>query len=294
MHVHQIPFYKLSGTGNDFIVIDNRGNILKEEQKSPFSKKVCDRRRSLGADGVILLEPSETAHFYMRLFNADGREGEMCGNGARCIAYFAHQKGLAPASMVMDTLGGMVEAEVNSSMVKINLWETEGKPAPMDITVGGKSLKVYFMELGVPHVVICTPDLNGIDTHTLEKLGREVRYHKIFPNGTNVNFLEIVDANNIIVRTYERGVEAETLACGTGSITSAMTARTLDKRMVFPLRVHARGGLLEVSLHFRSNPERAWQASLSGEVRAIAEGHILPGGYLWEEVDGGHSLYHKQ
>lgn len=281
MFEYQIPFCKLSGTGNDFIVIDNRTGVLKEEEKSIFAKKACDRRRSLGADGVLLLEISETAHFYMRLFNADGQEGEMCGNGARCIAYFAHGEGLAPASMVMETMGGTVEAEVSGSLVKVNLWETEEKPTLMGIAVGGENLKVYYMELGVPHVVIVTPGLARIDAYILEKLGREVRYHKAFSKGTNVNFLEIVDARNIIVRTYERGVEAETLACGTGATVSAVVASVLDTRMQFPLRVHTRGGLLEISLRFRSRPGGAWQASLAGEVRAIAKGYVLPGGRRW-------------
>lgn len=280
MRAQQIPFYKLAGTGNDFIVIDNRTGVLKEDQKSAFAGKVCDRRRSLGADGVLLLENSRAAHFYMRLFNADGQEGEMCGNGARCIAYFAHKKGIAPVAMAMETLGGLVEAEVSGSQVKIILWETTGKPAPQEILADGRNLQAHYLEMGVPHVVIGTPELDRIDTQSLERLGREIRYHKVFPRGTNVNFLEIVDSRNIIVRTYERGVEAETLACGTGSIVSAVVARSLDSRLVFPLTVHARGGLLEVSLRFPSGSEETWQAVLTGEVRAIAKGHVFPGGYL--------------
>ena len=221
----KIEFYKLQASGNDFILLDN----IKSKNKfsiafyKNFAKKYCSRKLGIGADGVLIIQPSKKADFKMRIFNSDGSEAEMCGNGARCVglwAYLASQR----KNVKFETKAGIIEAKIGvknkTTLVKVKTSIPVGLKVNLPLKILGRKIKVNFINTGVPHVVIFVQGLDKID---VDKIGREIRFHKQFkPAGTNVNFVEIKGDSSIKVRTYERGVEAETLACGTGSLASAM------------------------------------------------------------------------
>ncbi|MCK4912167.1 MAG: diaminopimelate epimerase [Candidatus Omnitrophica bacterium] len=218
-------FYKLQASGNDFILLDNinRKNKISSSFYKKFASKYCSRKLGIGADGVLVIEASKKADFKMRIFNADGSEAEMCGNGARCIglwAYLTKKK----KNVKFETKAGIIEAKVggksNDRLVKLKTSTPVGLKMDLSLNISGRKIKVNFINTGVPHTVIFVQGLDKID---IDKIGREVRFHKQFkPAGTNVNFVEIKSNNSLSIRTYERGVEAETLACGTGSLASAM------------------------------------------------------------------------
>lgn len=276
-----IPFSKLAGSGNDFIIIDNRELIVPEEWKGPLATAVCDRRHSVGADGVLLLEQAPGAHFAMRLFNPDGNEGEMCGNGARCIAQYAYTKGIAPAAMRMSTIAGIVEGLITPMGVRIRLWRLDSiRPEKIALEVAGQALEAYYIEVGVPHAVVFQPGVDRASDATVRRLGREIRFHPAFPKGTNVNFVSVTSLKDLIIRTYERGVEEETLACGTGCVASSLVSHQLFG-VESPVRLQARGGTLQVQ--FEKTPA-GWDISLEGAVRHIMDGQLLPQSWLWKEV----------
>lgn len=261
----EIKFTKISATGNDFIVIDNRQVGLSEKDAGLF-RRVCQRRTSVGADGVLLLNLSPDCDFELRYFNADGSEAE-CGNGARAAAWFAHKNGFAPAEMSFVFGQGIYKAEVRGDRVRIEL------PAARDLQENVGVLEEEFLEeggavnTGVPHYVLFAENLEELD---VTSLGRKYRHHHHFePDATNVNFVELGAGNAIRLRTYERGVEAETLSCGTGSVASAYITH-LRKGIAFPIEVHTRGGTLLVHRNSEQN-----RFSLEGEVQAVYEARLL-------------------
>ena len=222
----KIIFYKLQASGNDFVLLDtDRLNYRK------LARGVCERKFGVGADGLLVIEKSKKATFKMRIFNADGSEAEMCGNGARCVALWASINKSTKAirstrspvkKMRFDTKAGMIEAQVKSDNVKIRTSDPFGVKLDMPVKVLGKTIKVNFINTGVPHTVIFVEGLEKIDVATI---GRATRFHKRFqPAGANVNFVEFLKRDTIAIRTYERGVEDETLACGTGSVAAAVIA----------------------------------------------------------------------
>ncbi|MFV2082079.1 MAG: diaminopimelate epimerase [bacterium] len=227
-----LPFAKMSGTGNDFILIDNREGLIGDDEMVDFTVGVCRRSRSVGADGVILIQDDIEFDFSWKFFNSDGSEAEMCGNGSRCAARFAIIKGIAPASMTFRTLAGPIRADVNGSMVRVQLTPPFDLNEAVELKLSdGTEITVGYVNTGVPHTVIITPD-GGLSDALVQKLGREIRTHLQFsPAGTNVNFAEVVGKETVRLRTYERGVEAETLACGTGAVAAAIicTLRGLVK-----------------------------------------------------------------
>ena len=234
-----VEFWKMSGTGNDFIVIDNRKGLVKEQEMARLVARTCRRRESVGADGVIFVTDSKEYDFGWRFFNADGGEVEMCGNGGRCVSRFAFLKGIAGSRMTFETLVGPISAEVEGRMVKVLLPEPENEATDVDLPFLSGWLSCDFVNTGVPHVVVQVSDL---DNHPVFDQGREIRYHKKFsPEGTNANFMTIVGPNELAVRTYERGVEDETLACGTGAVASALMAFRRGG-VSSPVTVHTRGG----------------------------------------------------
>ncbi|MGD2247407.1 MAG: diaminopimelate epimerase [Candidatus Methanofastidiosia archaeon] len=241
-----IEFYKMSGTGNDFIVIDNREFIIRT-CISDFVKAVCTRRVSVGADGVILVEPSDKYTIKMRYFNADGSEGEMCGNGARCICRYAFLKGMAGSKMEIETKSGPIKAEVMDRQVKIRLNPFTKKEFNKKIHTKTGEISVDYLEQGnpgLPHAVVYKEHLTF--NEDIEKIGREIRTHPLFPKGTNVNFFTI-DKGIIFNRTYERGVEAETLCCGTGA--ASVAAVCYLKGMSGPqITVKTKGGILHIAM----------------------------------------------
>ncbi|MBC8318059.1 MAG: diaminopimelate epimerase [Desulfobulbaceae bacterium] len=263
----------MSGTGNDFIIIDHRKPFLKREEMSGFARSVCRRRFSVGADGLILIENDDNADFRWQFYNGDGSEAEMCGNGARCAARFAYAKGIAPASMSFLTVAGKISAEVKGESVKLAMTPPENLQLERKVNVGGADMVVNSLNTGVPHAVVFVEN-NG--ETPVKEWGYNIRFHEIYqPAGTNVNFVEVAAPNEIHVRTYERGVEDETMACGTGAVASAIIA-ALAKEVVSPVKVTTSGGEI-LTIHFKIDQQADTVISdvyLEGPAHFIYEGEL--------------------
>ncbi len=237
----QLEFYKMSASGNDFIIIDNRDGKVSDPfpDLGAFTVKVCRRNHSVGADGLILIENGDDVDFSWRFFNADGSEAEMCGNGGRCAARYCFLKGIAPELMTFRTLAGAIKAQVMGSNVKLQLTSPHELKLDYPIQIDDKEIFLNSVNTGVPHAVLIVDD---VDRLHVEELGRTIRFHKAFgEKGSNVDFVQIEGKNRIRIRTYERGVEAETLACGTGAVASGVV---LSKKGLVqsPVDVVTRGG----------------------------------------------------
>ena len=273
-------FVKMAAAGNDFIVIDNRRKILKKNLPA-LAKKLCDRKLSIGADGILLLESTgKGADVRMRIFNPDGSEADMCGNGVRCLAKFAVDKKVSGVGATdrspklrIETGAGIVEAEVSGNSVKAHLTDPKDFRPAVNLSVDGRKEKIHFINTGVPHAVIFESALDQADVH---RRGREIRVHAHFaPKGTNVNFVKVDRGNSITVRTYERGVEGETLACGTGSTASALISALLEG-LRSPVNVRTAGG--EVLKVYFKNENGHWKdVFLEGPVQTSFEGRVTIG-----------------
>ena len=275
---------KMSAQGNDFIIVNNWDLVLSSQELTELAKKLCRRRISIGADGILVVEPPKNLEgtFTMRLFNPDGSEGEMCGNGARCIAWYAYVNGIAPREMTIDTLSGPVKAWVQGKNVRIMLTKPTKIELKKKIETSKGIISCSYVELGHPglrHVVVKYHEVSKEEFPDLMKnlkpFAREIRYHPAFPKGTNVNFYSIV-GNTVYVLTYERGVEDFTLACGTGvssTIISLVKRGALHLNSQNKAHVIVPGGELYVILEF-DNEKRIKNVYLEGEVRCIAEGRI--------------------
>jgi diaminopimelate epimerase len=217
----KIDFTKLVAAGNDFVLIDNRSSKFSRSALVSLTKRMCDRKFGAGADGLLAVEKSRSADFKMRIVNSDGSEAEMCGNGSRCFAlYCAGLRNKSVADLKIETLAGMIYAHVNHEQVKVNLTAPKDLKLDIPVKINNRTLHVNYINTGVPHAVIFT---EGLPSMEIVDLGRQIRYYKSFaPRGTNVDFVEATGENSIYIRTYERGVEDETLACGTGSVASAL------------------------------------------------------------------------
>lgn len=282
----ELEFWKLSGAGNDFIVINNMDGKLPEEGRAEVFARWCRRGTDIGSDGVLVLEPSQKpgVHFRMRYYNADGGEAETCGNGSRCIARFAYEQGVAPEKLRFETKAGLYEAQVLPSgevAVQITdahsvregiMIEPAGAAVGAPSTVGPDAWggEVHFINTGVPHVVVFVEDLEGTD---VAGLGRRLRSHPEFmPAGTNVNFVRVRDPHHLEVRTYERGVGAETLACGTGSVASAIIA-TRQLLAQQPVGVKTASGEV-LTISFDPTAEGARQVMLQGSANIVFRGYV--------------------
>lgn len=261
-----IPFTKMVASGNDFVVIDNRKKIIRDLKA--FTREVCSLHTGIGADGVLLVEHSRKGSFQMRIVNSDGSEAEACGNGFRCIALFAHKVLGLPFRFQFESLAGMIQAHIQGSRVKVQLTDPENIKLHDEIEVSKNRLHYSFLNTGVPHTVLFVEGLEKID---VPRLGSSIRWHKQFqPKGTNVNFVEVKNRGEIAVRTYERGVENETLACGTGSTASAIASALLGYTKA-PVRVKTRGGETLV-IDFLQSGNKISQVFLEGEARIVYEG----------------------
>jgi len=215
----RVPFYKLQGCGNDFVAIDNRVLRLPKELMAEWAKRICPRAFGVGADGLFFLElpaPGVAADYVWHFYNADGSRAEMCGNASRCVGRLAHALGLGAERHVLGTDAGPIAIAVDAAagLVRVQLTQPKGLVLNTTISVQGRDTVVHFVNTGVPHAVIPVDNVGEVD---VAGLGRAVRFHEHFaPAGTNVNFVQRVDRRHALVRTYERGVEAETYACGTG------------------------------------------------------------------------------
>ncbi|MCC6790785.1 MAG: diaminopimelate epimerase [Thermomicrobiales bacterium] len=277
-----VPFWKMSGSGNDFVVIDNRDCVVPPDVAPAFTRAVCRHRVSVGADGVVLIGDSDEpgVNFTWRYVNADGSDGEMCGNGAMCGARFAVLNGIAPADCVFRTESGLVHAWVATDSrdprVRIAVEEPGALTSNIAIDAAGRELDLHAVTVGVPHAVLIVEDVDQFAPgRELLPIGRAVRHHPVFaPAGTNLNVIAVTGPDTVRMRTYERGVEDETLACGTGSIASAIVATSLGL-VAPPVNVVTTGGrVLRVDFTWRDN--RASDVALTGEARVIVRGEIGP------------------
>lgn len=266
--MRKIKFTKAVATGNDFIIVDNRSSDIK--QLSALSKKMCRRKRSIGADGLLVIEASKKADFKMRIFNPDGSEAEMCGNGSRCVALYAAAKKIARPGMTIETLAGILNATVKGNNVKVKLTEPKEIKWNFCLMIDKCPYHLNFVDTGVPHVVHFVDDLEKID---VKNLGAHIRGHSEFsPEGTNADFVKIINKNNIKIRTYERGVEDETLACGTGAAASAIIAAE-SERMPSPVTVETRSGE-KLKVHFEMINGEFKNVYLEGAAEVVFEGTI--------------------
>ena len=270
-----IPFCKMSGCGNDFIIIDNRSGAWDGMKNPGFVKAVCREKLSVGADGLIFIEKSGSSDFKWRFFNADGSEAEMCGNGARCAARFAFLNGIAGASLSFETIAGTIHAEVNGASVKTQLSRPGNLQLNQELAVDGAAFTMHSINTGVPHAVIFVEDLDGVP---IKELGAKIRFHEHFqPAGTNVNFISIGPDGSIGIRTYERGVEDETLACGTGSVAAALVCIAMG-RAASPVLVKTRGGE-QLKVYAEPAAPPFAQAYLEGGASLIYTGEMSPEAY---------------
>jgi diaminopimelate epimerase len=265
----KVSFWKMHGAANDFIVVDDR-SLTFPAGDTTWLSHIMSRRTGVGSEGVLLIQPSRRADFRMRFFNPDGGEVDMCGNGARCIARLAHELGAAPAKMRFETAAGTVQAEVLGENVLLQLTDPKDWRLHRTLHLGGEARAYHFVNSGVPHVVMPVEDLEEVD---VAETGAAIRYHPDFaPAGTNANFIAVTGRDAVRVRTYERGVEAETLACGTGIVACALVAGKLGLATT-PVKVTpASGDVLEVD--FRLTPEGAERVTLFGPAAHVFQGEL--------------------
>lgn len=267
MHIN---FDKMEGAGNDFILIDNRNNIIPNNEKPQSAAKWCRRETGIGADGLIFIEKDPEFDFAWDFYNADGSHAEMCGNGARCAALYAKQIGAANEKMTFRSLAGPIEAELTNSGAKIRLPDAALPKEITGLDVEGQAVSLWLINTGVPHAVVEVSDLESVK---VKALGRAIRYHKLFsPEGTNVDFFRPDLGDSISLRTYERGVENETLACGTGAVATSIVAGMYFGKSS-PVTVRTRGES-ELTVHFRLAGNRATDVYLEGGARRVFSGTI--------------------
>ena len=272
-----LDFTKMNGAGNDFVMVDNRDRSL---QLTPARIAwLCDRHRGVGADGVLAVEPSRNGgDFRMRYYNSDGGEAEMCGNGARCFARFvATLQGGSLDKVSFETIAGMIHATLEESGdVCIDLGEPCDLALHTELEIGGRPLHVHSVNTGVPHAVVVVDEVAEVD---VAGAGAAIRRHPYFaPKGTNVNFMQVLAPGSLTIRTYERGVEAETLACGTGMVACAIIHHSLDAPPS-PIRVKVLGGDVlrvgfDVSTDAGSAPARYSKVTLTGPADLVFHGAI--------------------
>lgn len=260
----KIEFTKMVASGNDFIIYDNRSGVFKDGKD--LAACLCKRTEGIGADGLIFIERSKKADFKMRIFNPDGSEAEMCGNGIRCAAFYKGKKNSTVA-----TLAGVLKAELKDESVRIKMTPPKNMQLNMNLDINGKIYQVNFVNTGVPHAVYFVEDLEGVDVRLL---GRLVRHYRDFqPEGTNVDFVKIEELDSLKIRTYERGVEAETMACGTGAVAAALVyhQKFLQSEGSFVIEVHPPSGeMLKIYFDYRSNEyANVW---MEGRARIVYKG----------------------
>ena len=268
----KIAFSKAVASGNDFVIVENRKNILTAEVKNfgKLARFLCERKYSVGADGLLMLEDSAAADFRMRIFNPDGSEVEMCGNGIRCSAIYAFLKKWCGQSAKIETKAGILRAEISAGSVKIKMTDPEDIILNHKIGITKTIINLHTINTGVPHAVHFVDSLKD---YPVTEIGAKIRFHKTFePEGINADFVEFIDKSSISVRTYERGVEAETLACGTGAVASAVIAH-LVKGAESPVKVNTLSGDV-LKVHFKKELKHFKEVYLEGKACIVFEGGI--------------------
>lgn len=269
-----LHFTKMTGAGNDFVMVDNRDLSLSSLLTTQTIARLCDRRFGIGADGLIAAEPATAGgDIRMRYYNSDGGEAEMCGNGARCFTAFVHRLTASPsAELRFETLAGMIRGHVHAdSSVTIQLTDPQGMELNALPPTELIPVPVHFVNTGVPHAVAFLDTVDDID---IMKLGAFLRYHSVFaPAGTNANFARVLSPQHIQLRTYERGVEAETLACGTGMTATALLHAELTGA-ASPIQLDVAGGCT-LSVGFEKGSDGAYRhITLTGPAVVVFEGAI--------------------
>ncbi len=256
----KIPFYKYHGTGNDFIIIDNRKRIFpKENQK--WIEEICTRKFGIGADGLMLVENSNISDFKMIYYNSDGKRGSMCGNGGRCIVAFAHYLEIFKDQTSFEAIGEMYEAKIENGLVSLKM---------NDVNKIISNPYHYFLDTGSPHHVTFEKNVDEIDIY---QQGKKIRYGSpYFERGTNVNFVEQIDNSTFKVRTYERGVENETLSCGTGVTAVAIASHLSNRSKSNQIKLQTLGGDLQVSFTVENNMYK--NIILKGPATFVFKGEI--------------------
>ena len=265
-----LEFTKMHGAGNDFVLIDNRAQTIKLTRDQIV--RLCDRHRGIGADGVILLIPSRSrkADWAWEFFNSDGSTGEMCGNGARCFARFVQRRTGLERDFTFETEAGVIAARFDGKNVTVNLTAPEGLRLNESLKLSTGTQTVHSLNTGVPHAILFVPDA---DKAMIQQQGPEIRRHPRFaPKGTNVNFVQVLGPNSIRVRTFERGVEGETLACGTGVTASALIAARVHQ-FHSPVRVRVQGGD-ELQVSFEVKDSGFANVRLTGPAAFAFEGRL--------------------
>lgn len=276
----RVPFYKLQGCGNDFVAIDNRVLRLPRELMAEWAKRICPRAFGVGADGLFFLElaaPGSGADVQWHFYNADGSRAEMCGNASRCAGRLIHALGIAGERHVLLTDAGPVAIAVDAQagLVKVQLTAPKDLVLNTPLSVLGRQTVVHFVNTGVPHAVILVEQAAEVD---VAAIGRAVRFHEHFaPAGTNVNFVQVVDAAHTLMRTYERGVEAETYACGTGACAVQVVLHALGLTGAELANTSTGGEVLTTSIEDgRVFLKGAAELTFTGELNAPALGLPLP------------------
>jgi len=273
----KITFYKMVGSGNDFVLVDNRKVRLNNQTKkiADLARSMCQRKTGIGADGLLFLEKAKKADLGMRIFNADGSEAEMCGNGARCTAvYLSCIARLKKKKLKFNTIAGQIQAQVNKDLAKIKVTYPKDINLDIPVDIEPRPIKASYIDTGVPHAVVF---VEGLDIIDVRNIGRVIRYHRKFsPRGANVNFVEIVKNDLIKLRTYERGVENETLACGTGSVAASIITflKFSDKKRrkgTFKMQVLTLSTDI-LNVYFDYEDDRVSNVWLEGKARPIYRG----------------------
>ncbi len=268
----KLHFMKMCATGNDFIIVDNREGRMNPGD-SELIRRLCTRRMSVGADGLILLGDDDELDFSMEYFNSDGLEASMCGNGGRCIALFAHKLGIAGKDIKFRSAAGVHSASLSSvreysADVALSMTDPTGLLPENTLDLGDETVEYGMVDTGVPHVVLLVDDLGSLDVRSR---GRSIRQHERFRKvGTNVDFIQLRGDNYIQVRTYERGVENETLSCGTGAVASALMTAVWTGA-AGPIRVDTASGE-SLTVSFEGEGERFCNVILEGEARIVYYG----------------------
>ena len=263
----KIEFTKMVASGNDFVVIGSAFSSQLSVLRS-LAKKLCDRKYGIGADGLLVLEKSRIADIKMRIFNADGSEAEMCGNGARCVALYWSSVKRHTSHVKIETRSGVIESQINADNVKIKLTGPKNIKLDIPIKVNKRNLKVNLIDTGVPHAIIF---VEGIDEIHVVEIGNKVRNHKEFyPRGTNADFVEAISKDTIAIRTYERGVEDETLACGTGSVAAALIFALKTKQNNIVRVLTKSGEILKV--YFDKDNNKFTNVWLEGSAKMVYRG----------------------
>lgn len=263
----KIPFYKMHGAGNDFIVVDDRQQTFPLHDRA-WLAAIMARNTGVGSEGILLIQPADTVDFRMRFFNPDGGEVDMCGNGARCIARLACEQGVAPSTLRFETRAGIVGAEVQGEIVTLTMTPPGDFRLHQSVQLDGEEIAYHYVNSGVPHVVVEVDDMDGLD---IRALGGGLRRHSAFaPDGANVNFIAADGPNRLRIRTYERGVEAETPACGTGIVACGLIAGKIG-RCTPPVFLRTAGGYT-LHVDYRLTAEGAENVTLTGPAEHVFRG----------------------